>query len=61
MTQQQLHNFRMPKGTGIVQGDQTPIIPCVNISSALQQVLDNIFPPKTCKEMETFVEKFSRE
>lgn len=46
LTQQQADYLGVTEGTGVVQGDEPAVVPGVNISTRLQQVLHHVLPSK---------------
>lgn len=44
LTQQQADHLGVTKGAGVVQGDEPAVVPGVNISTSLQQVLHHVLP-----------------
>lgn len=49
VSQQELDDFRMPKGTRIVQWNQSAVVASMDISATLQQVFYHIFSTKSYK------------
>lgn len=50
LTQEEADNFCMAERAGVVQGDESSIIPGMHIGPCLQEMLHHIFPAKTWKQ-----------